>query len=201
MVQGTVIKEFPGILIFRVACCYNRTVLKILHTILLVLPIPQVLMSVPFIMQWTKYVDNPLKDKHFWSLHCWMGFIFILLFFVTLISGIYVYYYMPKKKPFESCEFRAKFTPYHSFMGTVLFIICVLQVITGITSTAQLLTWDTWKAKDDLHTKMFGSRMSSLKVSALLYAFSGMTVIYALYRNDFRYRGRIILTADSRDVN
>ncbi|XP_067010503.2 uncharacterized protein [Anabrus simplex] len=148
-----------------------------------------------------------------------MGFGFLTLFFILVISGLAVFEGLAFYDRFDTMEIRARFVTYHNILGVIFFLMSVGLIISGVTEYAgiplnimqksntstkfaevnNIFTFsnDTEDASQDPFVwKHYFKRHAATRMVTLLYVCSTIPVMYALTKEEFRYRGRIILTLD-----
>ncbi|XP_049778852.1 transmembrane ascorbate-dependent reductase CYB561 isoform X1 [Schistocerca cancellata] len=185
MVAGFITFSGFSLLLYRICRCCRRIYVKLFHTIFHALAIPCIVVGFIAVLDSHNLADPPIAN--FYSLHSWMGLVTMGLFALQFVVGFFSFLIL------LCCEgataaFRASLVPIHASFGITTFMLAVATCLTGLTE----------KAFFKLSTNYQNLPEEAVIVNALaiVLSVSAIVVGYIVMRDDFRYRGRILITSD-----
>lgn len=123
MILGMVYFLGNSMVIYRVFSTGNKLALKIAHTVLHGGSMLFIILALVAVFEF----HNQNNIPNMYSLHSWVGMATVVLFFLQFVAGFLAYLL-----PMCPQEYRAAMMPMHRFMGSLIFILVVVTVITGI---------------------------------------------------------------------
>ncbi|KAF4519995.1 hypothetical protein B566_EDAN007143 [Ephemera danica] len=191
MIAGFITFSGFSLLLYRVCRCCRRIYVKLLHTLFHVIAIPCVALGFLAVLE-SHNRATPEPIPNFYSLHSWMGLVTMGLFamqvFRVFVVGFFSFLIL------LCCEgataaFRASLVPIHATFGITTFMLAVATCLTGLTEKVLFTLKNDYK---DLPEE--GIIVNSL---AMVLVAVTIVVCYILMRDDFRYRGHILISAQS----
>lgn len=185
MVAGFITFSGFSMLLYRVCRCCRRIYVKLFHTIFHALAIPCIVVG--FIAVLDSHNLNPGGAiPNFYSLHSWMGLVTMGLFAVQFVVGFFSFLILLCCEG-STAAFRASLVPIHATFGITTFMLAVATCLTGLTE----------KAFFELGKKYSSLPEEALILNALamVLTVSAIVVAYIIMKDDFKYRGHILITA------
>lgn len=123
MILGMVYFLGNSMIIYRVFSTANKLAVKIVHTVLHGGSMVFIILALIAVFEFHNHNNIP----NLYSLHSWVGIATVVMFFLQFLIGFLAYLL-----PFLPQEYRALMMPAHRFMGSLIFILVIVAVISGI---------------------------------------------------------------------
>jgi len=175
MVLGTVVCYTEGVLSWGLPFTHRQN--KFIHFPFMAVGLVLILFGLGTVIT----VKQDIADKHFYSMHSWLGIITILLYVLNAVGGI-IAFLLPEfigRNVILSDQHTAAYLPTHAMYGMLLSFMIVGTIWTGINN------W-TYVGAVQLHS---GENILAnfTGIAALMYLLSfGYTLIYRA--RDFSFR-------------
>nr|CAD7199932.1 unnamed protein product [Timema douglasi] len=175
-----------ALLLYRICRCCRRIYVKLFHTIFHALTIPCVVVGFIAVLDSHNLANPPIAN--FYSLHSWMGLVTMGLFALQFVVGFFSFLIL------LCCEgataaFRASLVPIHATFGITTFMLAVATCLTGLTEKAFFSLGNTYSSLPQ----------EAFVVNSLAMALMGCAIIvgYIVMREDLRYRGHLLVSAQA----
>lgn len=133
MIGGFVFLNGQSMLVYRCYFCCKKIYLKVLHTIFFVMSISAITIGLVSAIQAN---NNTPHQKHFYSLHSWLGLTAIGLFGLQFIVGFMSFLVLLCCDE-RTAKFRQRLLPTHVTFGLTIFSLGGAAILTGLMQTAR----------------------------------------------------------------
>uniref|UniRef100_A0A8D8LR62 Cytochrome b reductase 1 n=1 Tax=Cacopsylla melanoneura TaxID=428564 RepID=A0A8D8LR62_9HEMI len=188
MILGFITFSGFSMLLYRISRCCRHIWVKLFHTILHAIAVPCIAFAALAIYE-NKNIQTP-PQKHFYSLHSWMGFITVGLFGLQFVVGFFSFLVL------LCCEgataaCRAAMVPLHASFGLITFMMAIATCLTGLTQRIYLTIgnekYSSWTDPLDLESIIINSLAMVLVALGILFS-------YLLHRDSLKNSREALLS-------